>query len=828
MIIRLLFYACVLLISSAEAATYYVRTGGSDSHSCTQAQTDSDATAKATLQSVLGCPAFDSVGNTIIVHGGNYDNTGGQGDNGAVAIWSSSRGNDWASANTLKAADGETVWLNGFLSLSDAINPAHGGGFRRNRYWIIQRININCGGPYGGFVGSDVEFSRLTDVEIKNCRAGISTGGDGMEFINTHVHHIGIPQSLCENDPGRQANCYGIYYLGSNGLIQGGFWHDIALYCLHIYNASFTNFNVTIRNNTLTRCGVGHYSWADYGPAIGAFSSGHTITNNVIYGTDHGGMYLSGGNSIYNNTVYGNTDGGIFTNAGEGNLNIANNIVFNNSGGNIDVASGTFSSNLCNNIGSGCTISTSDPQFANAPGGDFHLTNGSPAINAGINLAGIPTTDIEGNPRVGATDIGAYECQNAGGVDCESTPPQPIGPVVNYKCDGNLNDAENGFTATGSGVLTNGTPIVGSTGNSCVFDGINDFLSAPNDPAFRPANFCFGIWAKPSVLPAVDTVCRLMEIGTTAALGFNGGAGTLFGFINNGPTVAGAQNVVTSTAHLFGLSYDAASGMLRLWDNNSNVASLAVGAGTPLSYSGSPTLVVGGSTVGGTPGWCNIEVDNIRMNDAACTPLGMQQWYSENPLPQPGTTSSHWRFYQADAAEGTTIAGSGVDAAGIVVSRSAKIRQRWNVKRNGSTISEHFLTECNLNGGSFSPIDNSCASRPACIAADSAKNMGDATTNLLPTDGFTFVAGRFVVDTLNSGLQTTVADGQVTEWETSYAFNQSLVDTDVVRCRLRTAAGDFGVNGYPPTLPTMTIFVPGGLAGGAAISGGTSRGGVRN
>lgn len=42
--------------------------------------------------------------------------------------------------------------------------------------------------------------------------------------------------------------------------------------------------------------------------------------------------------------------------------------------------------------------------------GDFHLQNGSPAINAG-NDTYAPDTDIEGNPIVGVVDIGAYEKQ---------------------------------------------------------------------------------------------------------------------------------------------------------------------------------------------------------------------------------------------------------------------------------------------------------------------------------------------------------------------------------------------------------------------------------
>jgi hypothetical protein len=94
---------------------------------------------------------------------------------------------------------------------------------------------------------------------------------------------------------------------------------------------------------------------------------------------------------------------GVLVIDGNGVSAISNTIAFGNPG--LSVAAGTL---LANNLTAG------NPKFVNRAAGNFHLLNGSPAINQGTKtppLGGLGTQDIDGTARVKGTkpDIGADE-----------------------------------------------------------------------------------------------------------------------------------------------------------------------------------------------------------------------------------------------------------------------------------------------------------------------------------------------------------------------------------------------------------------------------------
>jgi len=201
--------------------------------------------------------------------------------------------------------------------------------------------------------------------------------------------------------------------------------------------------NNLILNNTVTEPDSGPYS--GYSEGGGAFvfvrTGVATIRNNVIAGNEAsgvtdprgGGLIIKSyssvpsvvhlmGNTIYDNQA--NKGGGVFF-KDINTLDVYNNIVYGNTavqGGDIYLdyitSKAGYNNDYSNIFGtwtdSGSNINCS-PTFVNPASDDYHLSAGSPCIDAGTaavpNPPGLPATDIEGNPRVwdAAPDIGAYE-----------------------------------------------------------------------------------------------------------------------------------------------------------------------------------------------------------------------------------------------------------------------------------------------------------------------------------------------------------------------------------------------------------------------------------
>ncbi|MBL8840425.1 MAG: IPT/TIG domain-containing protein [Planctomycetes bacterium] len=186
-----------------------------------------------------------------------------------------------------------------------------------------------------------------------------------------------------------------------------------------------------------------------------SFESGATptIESNVIYGNSATGA--GGGVQCYdvaititNCTVFGNNapTGGSGILAVIQSVTVNNSIVRSNTGEQLGAHdSGQFivqSSNIEGGWQGNGNVDV-DPLFVDALGGDFHLSLGSPCIDAGDPLVpGLPLEDVDGQPRTlgAAPDMGADEASFAPSVIA-------VSPMrARYDSGGTITVSGNGFT----------------------------------------------------------------------------------------------------------------------------------------------------------------------------------------------------------------------------------------------------------------------------------------------------------------------------------------------------------------------------------------------
>jgi len=283
---------------------------------------------------------------------------------------------------------------------------------------------------YGGAIYCNSSSPTLTNCVFNNNSASMSGGAI---FCDSSAPSI----TNCTFSGNRSAMCGGAIYCYnssdaevSNCVFSGNTanWDGGAIYCNH-------------SAPSVTGCTFNDNSVENYGGAIDCYYSSPTITNCVFSGNSanncNGGAISGDGSSptLSNCTLNGNTanwyGGAVDCHSSSPTLN--NCILWGNSAGSggdeiyIADSGSSCTLNYCcvdNNgygFAAGGTIDDSnncifaDPQFVDAAGGDYHLQDTSPCIDAGDNSyvpSGV-TTDLDGNPRIvnGTVDIGAYEYQ---------------------------------------------------------------------------------------------------------------------------------------------------------------------------------------------------------------------------------------------------------------------------------------------------------------------------------------------------------------------------------------------------------------------------------
>jgi hypothetical protein len=342
-----------------SGALYYVATNGDDANPGTDA---------LPFRTILGAYAHANAGDTIVVKPGTYSET--YNDYGLRL----DRSGTATAPITLRS---QVRWQ---AVLDGQNDSAHG-----EVLWFSGAFNV-------------VEGFEVT----RGYAGGVAVYGNDNTLVGNHIHHNGnggdpassYGQDGVYSDSQTHGNAYVANYIHDNGRIAYESNLDHGLY--------LCGDDELVANNIVT-------SNSAYGLQIAGYDtvSNMRVYNNVIAYNGRSAIVIwqtMSGVAIKNNAFYENAhDGiGIYHAYGSG-VTIDHNVFFGNDSGTIAYVE--------SNLGYDSSgVFTFDPAFVNPTAGEFHLSVGSPAIDAGVSLSEVPT-DFGGlaRPQGAGYDLGAYE-----------------------------------------------------------------------------------------------------------------------------------------------------------------------------------------------------------------------------------------------------------------------------------------------------------------------------------------------------------------------------------------------------------------------------------
>ena len=390
-------------------------------------------------------------------------------------------------ASLASGANDGSSWADAFQG-SNGLQSALAVAVAGDQIWVAQgtykptpttsrtlSFNLKTGVEvYGGFAGGETSLDQRDFVANPTILSGDLAGDDGANAFGENSHHV-----VRGNAATASAVLDGFTVRGGNANVSGSN-NDRGGGFLMVGGSNATIRNCVVRENRCTFGGGAGYisgsgpSWTDVsfednvgGNFGGAFdmasangvsflrcrfdgnsaaraggleifsSTNISVTdclftgNAALTSSGGGGIWVSGSNpTIRGCTIYANTSvapgaGGIQGTAG---TNVANTIVWGNQPATPQISSGAVSYCCVQGGFAGTGNVSSDPNFNDAPNGDFTLLSSSPCVDAGSSglVPAASTIDLAGNPRkaddpgvadtgvgpVPVVDIGAFERQN--------------------------------------------------------------------------------------------------------------------------------------------------------------------------------------------------------------------------------------------------------------------------------------------------------------------------------------------------------------------------------------------------------------------------------
>ena len=423
-----------------SGSTYHVASNGDDGSD------GSEGTPWLTIQY-----AVDNVqpGDLILVHAGTY--AGARIEVSGTAV----------NPITLRANDGESVLIN-----QPGANNKHDSNLELETwegdgtvaYWVIEGLEVADAPNWGiDMRGSDVAHSHHITILGNAVHDNGWTGGD------TGIFAAFTDDVTIEANESYHNGEHGIYVNNSSDrfTIRGNTVHDNANSGIHL-NGDLSSGGDGVMTDGLVENNVIYNNGTGGGAGINMDGvSDSIVLNNLLYQNHASGIAIfqengaecSQNNRIWHNTIAMPDDGRwaiIIASPDCINNQLYNNIFYSdhNYRGSINIpaASVTGLESDYNIVVDRFTtddgdtiltlaqwqalgydahsfIATPAEMFVNAAAQNYHLFEGSVAVDNGRSLSNV-TTDIEGHPRPvgGGPDIGVYEYQGSGGEESTYLP----------------------------------------------------------------------------------------------------------------------------------------------------------------------------------------------------------------------------------------------------------------------------------------------------------------------------------------------------------------------------------------------------------------------